>query len=95
MTWEQDHTGPCQHRGQTQSVEFRMANSKRFHKGPNPPEHENHMGSHHRGSQTQFEERLESTGWLPGPSGKLVCTAGPASTCEHSNSTVKQGEMKL
>lgn len=48
---------------------------KRFHKGPNPPKHENHTGSYQRGSQIQCREGLGSTGWLPGPLDKLVCVA--------------------
>lgn len=37
---------------------------KRFHKGPNPPKHENHTGSY-QGSQIQCREGLGSTDAVP------------------------------
>lgn len=61
---------------------------KRFHKGPNPPKHKNHMGSHQIGNQTQCKEGVVSAGRLPTPLDKLVCAARPESTCEYSNSKI-------
>lgn len=67
---------------------------ERFHKGPNPPKHENHTGSYQRGSQIQCREGLGSTGWLPRPLDKLVCVAIPAKTRKYSTSKVGLGELK-
>ena len=67
---------------------------KRFHKGPNPPKHENHTGSYQRGSQIQCREGLGSTGWLPGPLDKLVCVAHTSKDTQILHQQGRAGETK-
>lgn len=63
MMWERNNIASCQHWRQTQSMEFMwLIPQKRFHKGPNPPKHENHTDSYQRGRQTQCMEGLGSPG---------------------------------
>ena len=94
-TWEWNNIGSWQHWGQTQSMEFSVANAPEgISQGPKSSKAwKSHRLLPKRKSGTMHGRAWELW-WLPGALEKLVCEAKPARTCKYSNSKVELGKLQ-